>query len=55
MKPAFYPGPFSLFPSLSFCEIVVKGDGILLDKDLSKNEKLQPDLKLRNQTRPATT
>ncbi len=38
MKPAFYPVLLASLPSLSFCEIVVKGDGILLDKSLSKNE-----------------
>ena len=37
MKPASYLVLLASFPSLSFCEIVVKGDGILLDKDLSKN------------------
>lgn len=38
MKPAFYPVLLASLPSLSFCEIVVKGDGILLDKSLSKNK-----------------
>ena len=38
MKPAFYPVLLASLPSLLFCEIVVKGDGILLDKSLSKNK-----------------
>ena len=37
MKPAFYLVLLASLPSLSFCEIVVKGDGILVDKELSKN------------------
>jgi hypothetical protein len=44
MKPAFYLVLLASLPSLSFCEIVVKGDGILLDKDLSKNEKTSTGL-----------
>ena len=44
MKPASYLVLLASFPSLSFCEIVVKGDGILLDKDLSKNEKTSTGL-----------
>ncbi|MDG2400111.1 MAG: hypothetical protein P8M04_06035 [Akkermansiaceae bacterium] len=38
MKPAFYPVLLASLPTLSFCEIVVRGGGILLDKSLSKNE-----------------
>ncbi|MDB4629128.1 hypothetical protein OAF72_03100 [Akkermansiaceae bacterium] len=38
MKPPFYSILLAFLPSFSFCEIVVKGDGILLDTSLTKNE-----------------
>ena len=38
MKPPFYLIVLAFLPSFSFCEIVVKGDGILLDTSLTKNE-----------------
>ncbi|MDA7897379.1 hypothetical protein N9B01_03610, partial [Akkermansiaceae bacterium] len=44
MKPAFYPVLLASLPSLSFCEIVVKGGGILLDKNLSKHEETSTGL-----------
>ena len=38
MKPPFYLIVLAFLPSFSFCEIVVKGDGILQDTSLTKNE-----------------
>ena len=42
MKPPFYSILLAFLPSFSFCEIVVKGDGILLDTSLTKNEATPP-------------
>ena len=38
MKPPCYLIVLAFLPSFSFCEIVVKGDGILQDTSLTKNE-----------------